>query len=167
MTQTKTLNLVRAAMFAALTCIATYVIKIPTPGTGGYIHFGDAFALLSGIVLGPLYGAAAAGIGSALSDIVGGYVFYAPVTLLIKGLAAFAVGFLYRSLAGRIKSDRARSFLGSLTILFIVPLGYFVYEMIIYGPAAAASIPANIIQAASGVIIAFILYPLIKNFINR
>ena len=167
MTQTKTLNLVRAAMFAALPCIATYVIKIPTPGTGGYIHFGDAFVLLSGIVLGPLYGAAAAGIGSALSDIVGGYVFYAPVTLLIKGLAAFAVGFLYRSLAGRIKSDRARSFLGSLTILFIVPLGYFVYEMIIYGPAAAASIPANIIQAASGVIIAFILYPLIKNFINR
>lgn len=167
MAQTKTLNLVRAALFAALTCIATYIIKIPTPGTGGYIHFGDAFVLLSGIVLGPVYGAAAAGIGSALSDLIGGYVFYAPITLLIKGLAAFASGLLYRTLAAKISSDRARSFIGNLTILVIVPIGYFIYEFFIYGTAAAASIPANIIQAASGVIIAFILYPLIKSFITQ
>ena len=89
MTDVKTGNLVRTAMFAALTCIATFIIKIPTPGTGGYIHPGDALVILSGIFLGPLYGAAAAGIGSAMADILGGYFFYAPVTMLIKGITAF------------------------------------------------------------------------------
>ena len=37
----KTKKLVMAALFAALTYVATSVIKIPTPGTGGYIHPGD------------------------------------------------------------------------------------------------------------------------------
>lgn len=31
-------KLVMAALFAALACVATMSIKIPTPGTSGYIH---------------------------------------------------------------------------------------------------------------------------------
>ena len=42
-------KLVMAALFAALSCVATYIIKIPTPGTGGYIHPGDAIVILSGV----------------------------------------------------------------------------------------------------------------------
>ena len=71
------------AMFAALTLLATSVLKIPTP-TMGYIHIGDAFVLLSGICLGPIYGGLAAGIGSALADLLGGYVAWVPGTFLIK-----------------------------------------------------------------------------------
>ena len=42
-------KLVMAALFAALACVATMSIKIPTPGTSGYIHPGDAIvAELSG-----------------------------------------------------------------------------------------------------------------------
>lgn len=58
------------ALFAALACVATMSIRIPTPGTGGYIHPGDAIVILSGVVLGPGYGFLAAGIGSALSDLI-------------------------------------------------------------------------------------------------
>ena len=65
-------RLVSAAMFAALTLLATSVLKIQTP-TFGYIHLGDGLALLSGIFLGPVYGGLAAGLGSALSDLLGGY----------------------------------------------------------------------------------------------
>ena len=64
------------------------IIRIPTPGTGGYIHPGDALVILSGIILGPLYGFLAAGLGSCLSDFLGGYFFYVPATFLIKGLVA-------------------------------------------------------------------------------
>ncbi len=39
--------------------LATFIIKIPV--FQGYIHLGDAFTLLSGIILGPLYGALPAG----------------------------------------------------------------------------------------------------------
>mgnify|MGYP001774926226 FL=1 len=65
-------KLVFAALFAALSCVATMVIKIPTP-TGGYIHAGDAVVLLSAFLLGPWWGAAAAGLGSCLADILSGY----------------------------------------------------------------------------------------------
>ena len=61
------------ALFAALACVATMSIRIPTPGTGGYIHPGDAIVILAGIILGPVYGMLAGGIGSALSDLIGGY----------------------------------------------------------------------------------------------
>ena len=63
-----TKKLVIAALMAAFTCIATMIIKIPTP-TFGYIHLGDGLVLLCGIVSGPVTGAFAAGIGSMFSDI--------------------------------------------------------------------------------------------------
>ena len=67
-------KLVFIAMMAALTCAATMVIRIPTPGTGGYIHPGDALVVLSGVLLGPLGGFLAGGLGSALADLAAGYV---------------------------------------------------------------------------------------------
>ena len=60
MTNEKLKKLILTALFAALACIATMIMKIPTPGTGGYIHVGDAIVILSGVVLGPWYGFAAA-----------------------------------------------------------------------------------------------------------
>ena len=71
-------KLILAALFAALSCVATMSIRIPTPGTGGYIHPGDAIVILSGVILGPVWGFLAGGIGSALSDLIGGYFVYVP-----------------------------------------------------------------------------------------
>ena len=47
----QTKKLVLSALFMALTCVATMSIRIPTPGTGGYIHPGDAIVILSGALL--------------------------------------------------------------------------------------------------------------------
>ena len=41
-------KLVLAAMFAALSCVATMVIQIPSP-MSGYVNLGDCFVLLGGI----------------------------------------------------------------------------------------------------------------------
>ena len=73
MSQTsKTLyKIITAALFAALTCVTT-MLPLPVPSlTGGYINFGVCFVLLCGWLLGPMYGFAAAAIGSALTDIIG------------------------------------------------------------------------------------------------
>jgi ECF transporter S component (folate family) len=164
MADVKTRSLVRAAMFAALTFISTYIIKIPTPGTGGYIHPGDAFVILSGVMLGPVYGAAAAGIGSALADILGGYFFYAPITLLIKGIIGFVSGLIFTGKIFKIKTDRVRLLLCGLFATVFVALGYFAFEFFIYGPGSVASIPANLIQGFSGLIISSLLYPVMKKF---
>lgn len=81
----KTRKIVLAAMLAALCCVATMIIKIPSP-LKGYLNLGDCIVLLSGFMLSPVYGFLAAGIGSALADIFSGYVIYAPATFIIKGI---------------------------------------------------------------------------------
>ena len=101
-------KIIISALFAALTFCATFVVKIPTP-TGGYVHLGDSIVLLSGWLLGPVFGTLAAALGSALSDLLGGYPTYILPTFIIKGLMALIenlLGYLaYRILTSRyIKS---------------------------------------------------------------
>lgn len=133
------------ALFAALACVATMSIRIPTPGTGGYIHPGDAIVILSGVVLGPGYGFLAAGIGSALSDLIGGYFVYVPITFVIKGLVALVSGLIYQKMSHSGKNRYLAVILGGVTDIVFVAGGYFICEFFLYGSGAAASIPANII----------------------
>ena len=154
-------KLVMAALFAALACVATMSIRIPTPGTGGYIHPGDAIVILSGVVLGPGYGFLAAGIGSALSDLIGGYFVYVPITFVIKGLVALVSGLIYQKMSHSGKNRYLAVILGGVTDIVFVAGGYFICEFFLYGSGAAASIPANIIQGIGGLVISAVLYPVL------
>lgn len=107
-------KLILAALFAALSCVATMSIRIPTPGTSGYIHPGDAVVILSGVILGPVWGFLAGGIGSALSDLIGGYFIYVPITFVIKGLVALAAGLLYQKVGKTRRAATLQSFLAVL-----------------------------------------------------
>ena len=155
-------KIIMTALFAALACVATMSIRIPTPGTGGYIHPGDAIVILAGIILGPVYGMLAGGIGSALSDLIGGYFVYVPITLVIKGLVALVSGLIYQKMcrSPTVRTLR-RSYLGGITDIVFVAGGYFICEFFLYGSGAAASIPANIIQGVGGLIISAVLYPVL------
>lgn len=159
-------KLILAALFAALSCVATMSIRIPTPGTGGYIHPGDAIVILSGVILGPVWGFLAGGIGSALSDLIGGYFIYVPITFVIKGLVALASGLLYQKVGKNQKSRYIAVILGGVADIILVAGGYFVCEFFIYGAGAAASIPANIIQGIGGLVISCILYPILISIPN-
>ncbi len=155
-------KLVMTALFAALACAATMSIRIPTPGTGGYIHPGDAIVILSGVILGPAYGLLAAGIGSAMADLLGGYFIYVPITFAVKGIVAWIAGILYHKLGKTSGSQCMALILGGVTDIIMVGGGYFLCEIPLYGASAAmASVPANLIQGLSGLIIAFALYPIL------
>lgn len=159
-------KLILAALFTALSCVATMSIRIPTPGTSGYIHPGDAIVILSGVILGPVWGFLAGGIGSALSDLIGGYFIYVPITFGIKGLVALAAGLLYQKVGKNQKSRYIAVILGGVADIILVAGGYFVCEFFIYGAGAAASIPANIIQGVGGLVISCILYPILISIPN-
>lgn len=159
-------KLILAALFAALSCVATMSIRIPTPGTSGYIHPGDAIVILSGVILGPVWGFLAGGIGSALSDLIGGYFIYVPITFVIKGLVALAAGLLYQKVGKNQKSRYIAVILGGVADIILVAGGYFVCEFFIYGAGATASIPANIIQGVGGLVISCILYPILISIPN-
>ncbi|MBS6196689.1 MAG: ECF transporter S component [Clostridiales bacterium] len=155
-------KLVLTALFAALACVATMAIRIPTPGTNGYIHPGDAVVILAGIILGPMCGFLAGGIGSAMADLLGGYFIYVPITFAIKGLIALIAGFIYQKMGKSRKSRYAGVILGGITDIVLVAGGYFLCESPMYGmAAAAASVPANLIQGVGGLVIALVLYPVL------
>lgn len=162
MSNNKTQKITTTALFMALTCISTMIIKLPTPGTGGYVHLGDTFVILSGILLGPVYGAIAGGIGSALADLLGGYFVYVPITLIVKALIALGVGIIYHKLTKNLHNVILKCVLCGVYATILVAAGYLFFESFMYGSAALASVPANIGQGISGLIISTILLPVLQ-----
>ena len=55
MNHQKITRLVITALFAALTCVATSIIKLPTVGTNGYVNIGDMVVLLCAWLIGGAY----------------------------------------------------------------------------------------------------------------
>ncbi len=158
---------IMAALFAALCCVSTIAIVIPSP-MDGYVNLGDCFVLLSGWFLGPLYGGLAAGIGSFLSDVFTGYLHYAPATLIIKGLMGILAASLYRlfhRLLHLHKKNIYAVFLSAFLSECFMVFGYFLYAALLLGNglAATASIPGNLMQGTIGIIASLLLFSAIKN----
>lgn len=93
-TNNMTEKIILTGLMMALVTVATMVISIPVPFTSGYIHLGDSMIFLSVLILGWKFGAMAAGVGSALADMLLGYAQWAPWTLCIKGLMAVFMGLI-------------------------------------------------------------------------
>ena len=127
--ENKTKKIVMTALFAALACVATMSIRIPTPGTSGYIHPGDAIVILSGIILGPAYGFLAAGIGSCMADLLGGYFIYVPITFAVKGLVALFAALAYKKIAKDSKTAWAGVLTGGIIDMVLVAGGYCLCEI--------------------------------------
>ena len=158
--KTNTQKIVLASMLAALCCVATMIIKIPSP-LKGYLNLGDCVVLLSGWLLSPTYGFLAAGIGSGLADVFSGYAVYAPATFLIKGIMAIIAYFSFKGMSTKLGKTTSRLVGGVFAELEMV-LGYFIFEGFMYGFApSAVNIPANAMQGLAGIIIGLVL---IKTF---
>lgn len=138
------------ALFGALIFVVTaYILHIPTPATGGYIHLGDAFVYLAASVLPAPYAIAAAGIGEALSDALTGSVMYAVPTLLIKS----AMALCFTSAGEKIVTKR--NAVASVAAGVICVAGYYLTEVILYHNFASplVEIPANLVQASASAVI--------------
>ncbi|MBR2970673.1 MAG: ECF transporter S component [Clostridia bacterium] len=156
-----TRQLVMTALLAALTCVATMVIHIPSP-LKGYLNLGDCFVLLSGWMLSPLYGFLAAGIGSALADLFAGYVTYAPATFVIKGLMALVAYYGFKLLRNKTGNLVAYIISGVVAEVVMV-LGYFLFEGFLYGfIPSLVNIPANAVQGVAGIILGCILIKVLE-----
>ena len=145
----KTNKLVLTALMVCLVLLATYIIKIPSPFTQGYVHLGDTMIFLSVLLLGKKGGAAAAGLGSALADLLGGYAAYAPWTFLIKALMAFIMGAFIEA-ATKKKKHHVK--IGSVPVVEIV-------GMVLAGNlwSGILGAPFNIGQFTVGLVLATIL----------
>ncbi|NLT58358.1 MAG: ECF transporter S component [Clostridiales bacterium] len=157
----KTRRMVLTALFATIVCVATLVIRIPTP-LGGYFHMGDTTILLAGFLLGPAAGATAGAVGSVLADFFGGYVQYVPPTLIIKGLMGYLAGLLYRRLGGNggvREAHLGAAVLAGLVCESVMVVGYYLFALIFlrFEGAAALTIPGDVVQGLVGIVGATLL----------
>ena len=90
------------AVMTALVFLATFVPRIPIPL--GYAHLGDAVIFLLALSIGRREALIAACLGSALSDVLGGFLLWAVPTLVIK---FFMADIVWR-IAGRGNAGRLR-----------------------------------------------------------
>lgn len=148
------------ALFSALCCIGTVLIAIPLPN--GYFNVGDVFVLLSGWILGPLYGSVAAAVGSALADVISGYAIYVPATAAIKGGSALIAYTLCLFLKKIIKKDKLDFLVRLISAVFaevFMVLGYFLFESHLYGfGGATLALTGNLLQGGCCLIIATAIF---------
>ncbi len=144
------------SLLIAVVAVATLAVRIPIVGTRGYFNLGDSAIFISALLFGPLAGAAAGGVGSALADLLSGYTVYAPFTLVIKGIEGFLVGRIFSAFGTDLRRGR-----GVLAAAFAVLLGgawmmtgYLIAERFMVGwPAALSELPWNFFQAIFGLAI--------------
>ncbi|MEG1658057.1 MAG: ECF transporter S component [Oscillibacter sp.] len=146
--------LVMTGLLAALGCMATMVLRVPSP-TGGYMNLGDTVVLLGAYLLGPVYGAVAGGMGPMMADILSGYAVYAPATLVIKAIMGLVAGWLYRVAKDKTGGVLLTGIVGEIPMV----VGYWLFDALLLGSFAgsAAGLPSNFVQAAFGVAVSTIL----------
>lgn len=151
-------KMVMASVMAALCCVATMVIHVPTP-TGGYVNLGDTIVLFGAYILGPWWGGAAAGIGSGFADLLSGYPIYVPATIIIKALMAIVAGVLYKSV-----HKKGFIIVSGIVAEIIMIVGYWLYDGFLMKNlvAAMAGIPGNLVQAVFGIVASAILVKCFK-----
>jgi len=154
----KTRDLAAAAIFAALTFVVTRYTVVPIPATRGFFNLGEVVIYVAALTYGPFVGMVAGGLGSALADVAAGYGYYAPFTLVIKGVEGLIVG----RLAGPTAPARLRATaVGGVCMV----LGYFLSQMLFFRvlqfattqaaalTAAFTEMPFNVVQVLVGIVV--------------
>ena len=140
--------MVISALMVALVTVFTILIRIPIPGTQGYIHIGDVMIYSSSILVGNPAAFVIGGLGSAIADLLY-YPHYALPTFIIKGIMGLITArILYRA-NGTLSMGRVVVAMVAGGVWMCV--GYFIYETIVYGLAyGLAGIGFNILQSLGG-----------------
>ena len=87
------------AMMAALVAVGSNIpnVQIPSPFGTNRLHLGNVMCALSGLLLGPWWGALASGLGSALYDLLLDPTRFTefPITFLTKGVYGLVAGAVF------------------------------------------------------------------------
>lgn len=149
-------KLTNTAIFTALVFVATFVIRITIPATGGYFNVGDSMIYVAALLYGPFVGALSGGIGAALVDALG-YPIFAPGTFIIKLIEGAIVGYVGRKIRPKtmpVKFWRALSFFLGLVLgagTYYIGTGY----MAVFGNALLDEITWAVVAVFLGAFIIF------------
>ncbi len=174
-----TRKIVLASLMAALTVVGSGIrVKIPVDigGTTAF-HLGNIMCALSGLLLGPGLGGVAAGLGSAIYDMMDpAYISEAWLTFLMKGaygLMAGSVAWAGSRNWGYIKAVLA-SLSGAVTYALLYLGKTYLKAVFVQGVAPSAGLiavagklPATIFNAAVAIIFAPMLGVAIRKALEK
>ena len=157
--------------FAAMMAAMVYVVTLfRFPLLGSKVHLANAVCLLSGLLLGPVWGGVAAGLGSALYDaLAGGYdLANVLITFVSKFAMAWVCGWLFHREKG-LKHPLWRlvvpCVIGALTYVALYMLKTLVFQLFVYGyPMETAwvtmlsKLVPSLINAAAAMVAAPVFY---------
>ena len=175
-----TKKIVLAALMAALTVAGSsirVVLPLDIAGTTAF-HLGNIMCALSGILLGPWLGGLAAGLGSAIFDMLNPlYISEAWITFLFKGAYGLAAGLIIccgKKNWGYGKAIVSASAGAAVYAALYLLKSYFYNGLLLQGltPDAAwltilGKLPATIFNAAVAIIFAPILAVAIRTALKK
>jgi uncharacterized membrane protein len=115
-------RLALTAVSTSLVCVATMIFSIYVPATRGFFNVGETMIYITALLLGPVTGSFAGGVGSSLADILLNYWYYAPATFVIKACEGAVVGIL-----GRRRPKRHRR---QMWIVFTIGIGLVIQALL-------------------------------------
>lgn len=169
-----TYKLVLTSMMATFVVISTFLsVTLPIGGTATTFHLGNTTCLLSGILLGPIYGGLAAAIGSLVFDLLNPiYIASAPFTIIFKFTMVFVCGAIAHCKCKNGKDNRYNAFgaiCGNLFYVFLRTIKYICVNLYLLEmePLAAVLLTLNgtlisLFKASITVTVVVILAPLIQ-----
>ena len=174
-----TLRLCFLGIMAAMVFVVNY-LRIPFMGTS--LHLTNGLCAMAGLLLGPLDGFLAAGMGSMLFDLISGYdVAGCLITFVSKGAIAAVTGLVAcREAHNQRLGSRetalivAGTALGALTYVALYMLKTFVFGLWVNGLTMAATfvsmgtkLPGSLINAVFACIVCPVLYLPLKPALQR
>ena len=169
-------KIVFMGVLAAVVCVIT-LYRFPL--LGSKVHLANGICLLSGLLMGPFAGGLAAGLGSAVYDVLlGGYgMVEAVITFINKFAMAWVCGKIAFAADSEAKNPRwniAASVIGALTYVALYLGKTFIFQKFVYGyPADAvwatvlSKMPASLINALAAMVSAPILYAALRAALDR
>ncbi len=137
-------------------------------GTPTRLHLGNGFCLLAGMILGPIWGGFAAGVGSVFLDLTNpAYIAGAPITFIFKFLMGAVCGAIAMSKDGQGLNKRKNligGILGQLTYIVLYIGKTFLSLNLLFGVpkegawgVLATKLGSSVINAVFAVIISMVL----------
>ena len=174
-----TKKIVFTALMAALVAVGS-ALRITLPmdiGGNTSFHLGNIFCALAGILLGPWLGGTAAGLGSAIYDMMNpAYIAECWLTFLMKGAYGLTAGLIIHSGKqdwGYFKSTAA-TVTGAVTYAVLYLIKSYFKPIIVQGVAAQAAwltvigkLPATIFNAVVAIVCAPILAVAIRKALEQ
>ncbi len=164
-----TKQIVLVGLLAAMTCVGSGLrIKVPEAVGTSAFHLGNILCALSGILLGPWLGGLAAGLGSAVYDMLDPvYISECWLTFLMKGAYGVVAGLVIRSEKGNWNYGKATvaAVAGAISYaLLYLAKTYFYSGMLLSGLTAEAawlSVVSKLPATTFNAVVAIIAAPLL------